>query len=130
MNAVKAVTQFLEAGIEVSGDTLHERIAMDRMPPDFENATAAVMVREQTAGAGAAQAPILARQMAIHCYGGTNDFDGSEAVAARVYAVLHNQSGGTAAGGIVFSQLVTSTRYFEPNTGWAVVLSVYQVETI
>jgi serine/threonine-protein kinase len=128
-NAVKSVADFLENALMLSaesGDTLHERIAMDRTPPDFENTTTALQVQEQSGAPQFALLPAMRRQIAVKCFGGTADFDGCCEVHERVKAVLHNQHGMN----IMFAELVTSSRYYEPDTGWPVVLDVYQVETI
>lgn len=133
MNSVKAIAQFLEtelAATAPSGDTLHQRIAMDRMPDSFENDTTAILIVKQSGAPAMSQAKPIRNQIAIHCYGGTAEYDECETVAARVWDVLHNQSGTASEGGIMFAQLATDSRYFEPDTGWPVVLAIYEVTTI
>jgi len=134
MNAVKIVTEYLEAALEADAvsslDTLFERVAMDRLPPDFDNTEPALTVQEQAASPAAAIAPILRHQLVIKCYGGTSDYVDAENVAQRVYDVLHNAQGDTDTGGIVFSELVTQSRFYEPDTGWPCILAIYQIDTL
>lgn len=133
MNAVKLIAEYLATQLEAvseSGDTLHERIAMDRTPPEFENEAAAIQVQEQSGAPAYALLPAMRRQIAIKCFGGTTDFDACCEVSEKVKAVLHNSHGGADEGGIMFAELVTSSRYYEPDTGWPVVLDIYQIETI
>jgi hypothetical protein len=78
----------------------------------------------------AALAPVNQHQIAIKCYGGSTNDDDAWTVHERVYSVLHNAIGDTSGGGIAFAELNTVSKYYEPDTGWPVVLAIYQVETV
>lgn len=133
MNPVKAIAQFLEtelAATAPSGDTLHNRIAMDRIPPTFKNDVSAIEVQMQSGGQPMARVPMTRYQMAVMCFGGTSDYDDCSAVSSRVFSVLHNAVGSAPEAGIMFAQRVTTSRYYEPDTGWPVVVDIYEVEII
>jgi hypothetical protein len=131
MNPVQVITKFIEEQLEAeadSGDTLHERVAMDRLPPSFKNTTTAIEVQHQSGRSATAEAPINTHQIAVKCYGGSTDDADAWAVHDRVYGVLHNQIGDTLYGGVLFCELATVSKYNDPDTGWPVVLAVYQAE--
>lgn len=133
MNPVKVITEFLEETLEAtaqSGDTLHERIAMDRTPTDFDNTVTMAQVQHQSGRPATAQAPVNTHQITIKCYGGTSNDDDAWAVHERIYEVLHNAIGDTDNGGITFCELATVSKYYEPDTEWPVVLAIYQTETV
>ena len=133
MNPVKIITEFLEETLEstaASGDTLHQRIAMDRTPTEFDNTVTMAQVQHQSGRPAAAQAPVNEHQIAIKCYGGTNEDNDAWAVHERIYGVLHNAIGDTDAGGIAFCELNTVSKYYEPDTDWPVVVAIYQVQTV
>jgi hypothetical protein len=132
-NAVRLVAEFLEDALyqtAESGDLLHQYVAMDRLPPDFDNDMPAISIQEQSGAPAYALVPAVRRQIAIKHFGGTADFDGCCEVFERVKAILHNHHGAAHEGGLMFAELVTTSRYYEPDTGWPVILALYQVETI
>lgn len=131
-NPVKVVTQYLEEYLAIdadSGDELYSHVAMDRLPPDFENDTPAISVQHQAGRPATSQAPVSQHQIAIKCFGGSDDDNDAWAVHERVYEALQNAVDFTSGGNLVFAELATVSKYYEPDLGWPVVLAVYQVET-
>lgn len=132
-NPVQVVTQYLEQYLAIdadSGDELYEHIAMDRLPPDFDNDTPAIQVQLQSGRPATAQAPVNQHSIAVKCFGGTSEDADAWTVHERVYEAIHNAVDFTSGGNLVFSEFETVSKYYEPDTGWPVVLAIYQVETI
>lgn len=133
MNPVKAITQFLQERLQATapeGDTLHNRIAMDRIPPDFANSESAIEIQIQSGGQPMAEMPVTRYQVAIQCFGGTSDFDAASTVSSRVFFALHNAVGAPAEAGLMFAQRATTSRMYEPATGWPVVVDIYEIEIL
>ena len=133
MNPVKLIAEYLEHALPDSGDsgdTLDERVAMDRLPRDWKNDTSAVMVRQQS-GAETATAPNADRwTIAMHCFGGTADMTDAWATYARVAQAMRDPSWSGTEGEIRDAMHVSASGYNEPDTGWPVVLALYEVRTV
>jgi hypothetical protein len=134
MNPCKAIVQYLESALaataDSTGDDLHTHIAEDRLPAEFDNAYPAVEVKIQAGSMSGAQKPGVRHQVVIQCFGGTSDYSDACNVSERIAGVLHNAIADATEGGIVFAQLATTSRYYDPTTGWPVVVDIYEIETI
>lgn len=132
MNPSKLIAEYLEHALPDvldSDDSLDERIAVDKLPTTWTNETNAIMVRTQTGHEHGTAGTSNRWTMALHCFGGTADIADAWATYKLAASVLRDCAWSGTEGELREATQVSATGYEEPDTGWPVVLALYEVQT-
>jgi hypothetical protein len=133
MNPAKLIAEFLEARLPDTGDstdTLADRVAMDKMPHSWENTTSAIMVRIQVGAEHPTAQSANRWTVAIHCFGGTAELADAWAVYKRVATAFRAPAWSGTEGEIRDVTHISASGYEEADTGWPVVVALYEVQTV